>query len=141
MAGSSQRVDHTEPQKNHQQAIHTDTDLWVESSKQDSEGMSICNSTCNINTKNFSYTCMWLHPQFSFMSSQPQTQTRASMLLDGTASIREGCKLWAVMGISFTVQWCRAAALYTVKPVVQNPSFKNKREKLVGGSALRTFRL
>ena len=40
--------------------------------------------TCNRNTKNFSYTCMWLHPQFSFMSSQPQTQTRASKLLDGT---------------------------------------------------------
>ena len=60
----------------------------------------------------------------SFISSQPQTQTRASKLLDGTESIREMLKFWAVMGISFTVQCCRSAAFYIVKPVFQSPMFK-----------------
>ena len=84
------RVDQTEPQNSHQQTIQTDTNFWVEITKQDPEGMSICEQhTCNIITKVLSYTCVRLHPQFSFISGQPQAQTRVSKLLDGTESIRE----------------------------------------------------
>ena len=53
----------------------------------------------------------------------------------------KGWKLWAVMGISCTVQCCRTAAFYIVKPALQSPIFKKKWKKLVGGSALQSWRL
>ena len=92
--------------------------------KQKLEGMLICceQRTCNFNTIDLSYACMGLHPQLSFMSDQPQTQTHAFKIVGwNRIDQRKVETSWAVMRIILALQCCRAAAYYTLKPAFHTP--------------------
>ena len=81
-------VGKSEPQNKNELTIQTDTHVCVESRKQDLEGMSICEQhTCNISTRDLSYTCMGLHPQFSFTLSKPQTPGKGWNIMGGYGNV------------------------------------------------------
>ena len=121
------RVDQTEPQNSHQLIIQTDTHLWVESTKQDPEGMSICEQhTCKTNSKTSSYTCMRLHPQF--LSLQANHKHKQVFQSCWTEPNRSGNieKSWVVTGTSLHCHVAERRNFFTMKPALHTPIFKKK---------------
>ena len=121
-------VDQTEPPKNHQLTIQTDTNMWVENRKARFRRY-VELWTAHLQHK---YQRLELHLHLVtspvFFHVKPTTNINTCFKVVAGNGIDQGKveKVRVLMGITFALQCCRAATFYTVEPALHTPIFKKK---------------